>query len=80
VADAIAAEDVCDIGEGGGVGSSGAGADGGQVVADDVREDEGEDGGGRGEAGELAAFDGGQVLADGVHFVECWRWRRAVGG
>ena len=57
-------------GEGGGVGSGGAGADDVEIVADDVGEQQGFDAGGSGEARELAAFDARDVFADGVDLVD----------
>src|ERR1035437_3034005 len=70
MANFVAVEDRTGSGEGGGVGSGGAGTDDVEIVTDDVGKQQGFHAGGGGQAGQLPALDARDVLADGVDLVD----------
>src|ERR1035437_10105640 len=68
--DGVAVENGAGGGEGGSVGSGGAGTDDVEIVADDIGKQQGFHAGGGGQARQLPALDARDVLTDGVDLVD----------
>ena len=64
------AQDLPGVAEGCGVGRGGTGGDDIEVVADDIREDQGNGPAGVDDPGQTASLDPGEVFPDGVQFMD----------